>query len=319
MADTHKDDSATERHRTTAAILLNISSSVGIVMVNKLVFRIYAFEFATFVTVIHFCCTWAGLGICARLGTFEPKPVAWRRMIGLCATFCGFVVLTNISLQYNSIGFYQMAKVLTTPAVAIIQFLFYSKTFTRPTIISLAVICLGVCIASVTDVQMNFVGTVFALAGVLVTSLYQVWIGSEQKALQLSPPQLLYRQAPMSALMLLPCVFILDDVPALMRYELTMGAVCAILLSGVLAFLVNWSIFAIIGRTSAITYNVVGHAKLCLILVGGFIVFREEVDWRNLTGISIALFGIYLYSKIKMAEAAAATNAAASKDNREKP
>ncbi|RKP27535.1 triose-phosphate transporter family-domain-containing protein [Syncephalis pseudoplumigaleata] len=307
MRSSHAD-----RRRTTAAILLNIGSSVGIVMVNKLVFEVHAFNFATFVTVIHFCCTWIGLVVCARLGAFEPKPVAWRRMLGLCASFCGFVVLTNLSLQYNSVGFYQMAKVLTTPAVALIQFLFYGKTFARPTIISLAVICLGVGIANVTDVQMNFVGTVYALAGVVVTSLYQVWIGSEQKALQLLPPQLLYRQAPMSALMLLPCVFLLDDVPALMRYELTFGALCSILLSGVLAFLVNWSIFAVIGRTSAITYNVVGHAKLCLIIVGGFILFSYPLDWRNLGGIFIALVGIYLYSKVKLAESAAAKSSASS-------
>ncbi|KAI9594902.1 triose-phosphate transporter family-domain-containing protein [Syncephalis fuscata] len=261
-----------EQYWTTASIVLNISSSVGIVLVNKLVFESYKFKFGTFVTVIHFCCTWIGLIICARLGAFEPRP----------------------------------------------QLIFYQKTLTRPITISLAVICIGVCIASVTDVQMNLVGTFFAIAGVVVTSFYQVWIGSEQKALGLSPPQLLYRQAPMSVVMLLPCVFILDDVHALLNYEMTLGALFTILLSGVLAFLVNWSIFAIIGRTSAITYNVVGHAKLCLILVGGFLLFKYELDWRNLSGISVALFGIYLYSKAKMAESASAS-AIISGSNKERP
>ncbi|RKP10537.1 triose-phosphate transporter family-domain-containing protein [Thamnocephalis sphaerospora] len=284
-------------------------------MVNKLVFKTYAFEFGTLLTVIHFVCTWLGLMLCARFGAFTPKAVSWRRLMGLCASFCGFVVLTNLSLQYNSVGFYQMAKVLTTPTVAAIQTAFYGKRLSLPVILSLAVICFGVGVASVTDVSMNFIGTVYALAGVLVTSLYQVWVGSEQKALQLSPPQLLYQQAPLAALMLVPLVPVLDPVSKLWSYPLTVGALAVILLSGTLAFLVNWSIFAIIGRTSAITYNVVGHAKLCLILLGGFLLFRDPLDWRNLTGISIALTGIFAYSKINLQQQAkAAAETAARKD-----
>jgi solute carrier family 35 protein E3 len=288
---------------TASAILLNIGSSVGVVMVNKLIFQTYHFNFGTLLTVIHFICTWFGLMICSRFGAFTPKSVSWKRLIKLSASFCGFVVLTNLSLQYNSVGFYQMAKVLTTPTVATIQTIFYGKQLSTPIIISLAVICIGVTITSVTDVQMNLIGTIYALSGVLITSLYQVWVGSEQKALQLSPPQLLYQQAPLAALMLLPCVPMLDSMTELLHYPFTLGAIITILLSGLLAFLVNWSIFSIIGRTSALTYNVVGHAKLCLILLGGFLLFHDPLEWRNLSGIGLALVGIFAYSKINLQEA----------------
>ena len=32
-----------------------------------------------------------------------------------------FVVFNNLSLQYNSVGFYQLMKVLTTPVVVVLQ------------------------------------------------------------------------------------------------------------------------------------------------------------------------------------------------------
>nr|XP_013803485.1 PREDICTED: solute carrier family 35 member E3 [Apteryx mantelli mantelli] len=43
---------------------------------------------------------------------------------------------------------------------------------------------------------------VFAALGVLVTSLYQVWVGAKQHELQVNSMQLLYYQAPMSSAML---------------------------------------------------------------------------------------------------------------------
>ena len=48
----------------------------------------------------------------------------------------------------------------------------------------------------------NVPGTVFAMLGLASTSLYQIWVKTEQKALDLSPWQLLYLQAPMSCLLL---------------------------------------------------------------------------------------------------------------------
>eukprot|EP00071_Canis_lupus_P008470 XP_005625666.1 solute carrier family 35 member E3 isoform X3 [Canis lupus familiaris] len=47
---------------------------------------------------------------------------------------------------------------------------------------------------------------VFAALGVLVTSLYQVWVGAKQHELQVNSMQLLYYQAPMSSAMLLVVV-----------------------------------------------------------------------------------------------------------------
>ncbi|KAL2912221.1 hypothetical protein HK105_208289 [Polyrhizophydium stewartii] len=279
---------------------LNIVSSVGIVLSNKWVFDAERFRFGTLLTVIHFATTFAGLEACARFGLFERKRIPIAEVAGLCATFSAFVVLTNLSLQYNSVGFYQMAKVLTTPFIVAVQTVFYKMSFSIRIKAALAVTCIGVAISSANDVSINFVGTVLALAGVAAAGMYQIWVGTRQKELNVDSFQLLYYQAPISAVMLLVCVPFFDDMSALRQWDVTVSGLMSIATSATLAFFVNLSTFLIIGKTSPITYNVVGHFKLCIVIVLGFVIFPTPIVWKNVLGILIALAGVFWYSYIKL-------------------
>jgi solute carrier family 35 protein E3 len=46
---------------------------------------------------------------------FEVKKVALMDVLPLCVSFCGFVVLTNLSLEYNTVGFYQVCSIVLRP------------------------------------------------------------------------------------------------------------------------------------------------------------------------------------------------------------
>ena len=141
-----------------------------------------------------------------------------------------------------------MAKVITTPCIVCIQSIFYGKEYSKLTKLSLIVICVGVTIASVTDIQINLLGTIIALSGVLVTSLYQIWVGTQQKELSANSMQLLYYQAPMSVIILIPLAFIFEDIGRLKAYEISWPSLVAIISSAFLAFFVNISVFLIIGN-----------------------------------------------------------------------
>ena len=133
--------------------------------------------------------------------------------------------------------------------------------------------------------------------------LYQIWVGTKQKELECNSYQLLYWQAPLSALILIPVIPILDDLSTLTEMP-DNDTIAAIVLSSCLAFLVNLSIFLVIGKTSPVTYNVLGHFKLTVILSLGFIVFGALVDYKNITGILVTLSGVIWYTQIKTATAA---------------
>ncbi len=74
-------------------------------------------------------------------------------MFPLAAAFVGYVVLWNLSLQLNPVGFYQLAKIAITPAIIAIEFAFYAKRATRAELAAVAVLCVGVMLATVTDDQ----------------------------------------------------------------------------------------------------------------------------------------------------------------------
>lgn len=290
-----------EKYRTPSYLALNACSSISIVFVNKLLFKNYGFPYGTTLTVIHFFITFLGLLICLALGVFEFKKLEVAKVLPLCVSFCGFVALTNLSLVYNTVGFYQIMKVLTTPLLVIIQTIFYGQTFSTKIKESLAVICLGVIIATVTDSEANFLGTMVALSALLVTCMYQIWVGTKQKELNCNSYQLLFYQAPISALMLLPVAVFADDLGDNF-YVPCSDTVAMVLVSAALAFLVNLSIFLVIGKTSPVTYNVLGHFKLCVILSLGFVFFGDPITFKNITGIVLTLTGVFWYTHLKQTE-----------------
>jgi solute carrier family 35, member E3 len=296
------EDFAT-KFRVPFYLALNACSSIGIVFTNKVVFQVYNFKYGTLLTFIHFIFTFVGLEICRQCGMFELKRIDLKKILPLCVSFCGFVALTNLSLVYNSVGFYQLMKVLTTPIIVVIQTLFYNETFSTNIKLSLALTCVGVAIATVTDSEANLIGTLVAISALLVTCMYQIWVGTKQKELECSSYQLLYWQAPISAVILVPVIPLLDDLSTLSEWP-SSDATAAIIISSLLAFLVNLSIFLVIGKTSPVTYNVLGHFKLTIILTLGFIVFNAPVDYRNITGVLVTLSGVFWYTHIKTQPAA---------------
>jgi solute carrier family 35 protein E3 len=300
--------------RTSAVIGFNVVSSIAIILTNKAVFDLIDYKFATTMTFFHFVVTFLGLVVCWQLGLFTPKRAPMQHVLPLCLSFCGFVVLTNLSLQYNSVGFYQIAKIGTTPTVVVLETLYFGKVFSQKTKLSLIPVCLGVLLTSATDIQFNFIGAVYAFLGVLVTSMYQIWVGTKQKELGLDSMQLLFNQAPISAIMLLFLIPVFEDPSEILSYPYDTQSVIAIFISSVLAFCVNLSIFLVIGRTSAVTYNVVGYFKLALVVLGGFLLFQYPVMPLNILGIILTLSGVVIYTHIKLAETAAAQELAQSKE-----
>ena len=182
--------------KTAVAVVFNISVSLAIVLVNKYLYVHVNFPNMT-LTLMHFITTFACLHVCQMGGLFTVKTVPILAMLPLAVFFCGFVVLTNLSLENNSVGTYQVAKVMTTPCVLLIQYYFYGKPTSckiLATVVSIQLknipvishlmsndtiefqvpICVGVIMNFMYDIKLNLLGTVYATLGVITTSFYQV-------------------------------------------------------------------------------------------------------------------------------------------------
>jgi solute carrier family 35, member E3 len=287
-----------------AVIAFNFFSSTGIVSANKLVFN-KGFGFATTLTFIHFVCTFLGLLLLARLGLFVPKRLDIRKASNLALAGMGFVVFSNLSLQYNSIGFYQVMKHMTVVGVIIIEAVAFGKYLPRVFYGAIVCMCIGVCVTGATDFKLNLTGTVYALLNILCTSFYQIWCGSLQKSLGANPLQLQLYIAPLSAIFIIPVVPLLDNwrpssPDSIFSFAFNVPVLQSIAFTGLLALCVNISIFLLIGKTSAVTYNVVGNAKTAFLLAADFLIFGRPFLISNFAGLVITFTGVVWYTQLKL-------------------
>lgn len=295
---------------TAASMLLNFSSSTLLVVLNKFVMDKdkYDFGFAITLTWFHLTCTFLLLMLFSKLGGFEVKKLPLRDVAKLAAGTMGFICLTNLSLKFNSLGFYQVMKVMTTPTVLIIEALLYSKHTDNMLKLSLVPVCIGVVITTVTDFRVNFVGTCYAIAAVVVTSFYQIWSGTLQRSLECNALQLQSYVAPLAALFIVPFIPLLDEyrpseLKSIWHYNFTFKNLALISSTGFFAFLVNISIFLVIGRSSPLSYNILGHCKTAVIFLSDFLFFGRPQDMRSLTGIGMTLAGVFWYTNLKLEKA----------------
>ena len=107
-------------------LIVNFLSSILIIFQNKYIFSYLGFPNIS-LTCIHFIVTYLMLELCYIYGMFEKKGIPFNHLLLLSLSFCGFVALTNLSLQFNTVGTSQIIKVLTMPSVALLEFLYYTK------------------------------------------------------------------------------------------------------------------------------------------------------------------------------------------------
>lgn len=252
------------------------------------------------VVMWHFTATGLVLYISTKnpFRAFKPVRLSPWDMLPVCAFFAGYVVLGNLSLTHNEVGFYQLSKVMTTPCVVLINFVLFRKTVTRYMLAAIFATCIGVSFTMNEALKTQLLGVVIAILAFSSTALYQIWIGKKIEDFGVSGPQLLLNQAPISVLLLIPFVPFIDTIPDLSLVPTdVLYSVCA---SGVMASLYNLSQFLIIGRTSALTFNIVSHLKTILILSIGWYSEGKVLTTKEWFGVCLALGGGWVYSHLAM-------------------
>eukprot|EP00667_Euglena_gracilis_P013244 EG_transcript_13657 len=277
--------------RTAFSITINVIAAVSVILVNKkAVFDIAKFHFGTALTMMHFVWTWILCLMLCGAGVFERKRLDMLEIFKISLVFSSYLLFQNLSLVYNSVGFYQIMKIANTPAILIMEYWLYGKRQHPRVLWALLIVCAGIGAAVFTEPKLNFVGAIHATLAVMFNSLYTIWGKHKQVELKCNSPQLLLYQAPVAAgLLLFPMMF--DNMQGFLAYEYTNISLACIVCSCLLAGLVNLSFFWMVARTSPITANVVGYLKTVFVFLGGFLLFADELTLQNMIGITITLLG----------------------------
>ena len=285
------ENPATKRMVDAFAWSLNIFTSVAIVMVNKQLMggSGYGFSFATTLCGLHFMCT-ASIGLCTGGNRkADDKNPAGEKMRIPQHDIAMFVLVAATSI----IGLAQI------PTMCVLELVFMGKKFSRRVIQAIVVVLLGVGVATVSDLEMNPAGTVAAIVGVVSTSAQQILVAHLQKKHNVTSNFLLAKTSPyMAGSMLLfgPALDELITGKWVFDYEWSSVATFALLVSCFFAVLVNVSSFLCIGRFSAVSFQVIGHVKTCLVFFFGWVIFAAPITSRNVLGCALAVVGMIYYS-----------------------
>lgn len=303
---------APDNSTRTAVIwmVVNTLATIGIVFTNKAIFsdpslKLAQLTFAAF----HFFITWLTLFTLSRprFAMFVPRRVAIKEIIPLAIAMALNVILPNLSLAFSSVTFYQVARILLTPVVALMNFVLYKATLPRNAIFALIPACFGVGMVSYYDSlpsadasvkTTSSLGVIFAFSGIFASSLYTVWVASYHKKLQMNSMQLLFNQAPLAAFMLLYVIPFVDTFPV--WTEVPVNRWVMIMMSGFFACIINMSQFFIIAQTGPVSSTVVGHVKTCSIVALGWLTSGRAVGDKSVIGVFIAIGGIIAYSVVML-------------------
>ncbi|CAN6468508.1 unnamed protein product [Victoria cruziana] len=186
-----------------ASWMFNVVTSVGIILVNKALMATYGFSFATTLTGLHFATTTLMTMVLRWMGYIQATHLPISELLKF-VVFANFsIVGMNVSLMWNSVGFYQIAKLSMIPVSCLLEVVLDHIRYSRDTKLSILVVFIGVGVCTVTDVSVNTKGFVAAVVAVWSTSLQQYYVHFLQRKYSLGSFNLLGHTAPVQAATLL--------------------------------------------------------------------------------------------------------------------
>ncbi|RYR20585.1 hypothetical protein Ahy_B03g065765 isoform B [Arachis hypogaea] len=127
------------------ALSFNFLVAVGIIFMNKMVLQTVKFKFPILLTLIHYLVSWFLMAVLKAFSILPSSPSSKSTRMSTLFTL-GFVMslstgFANVSLKYNSIGFYQMAKIAVTPSIVLAEFVLYRKKVSLSKVCPLSLVC----------------------------------------------------------------------------------------------------------------------------------------------------------------------------------
>ena len=206
------------------SVSINTAAAVGLVFVNKRIFEDPALRHAQVsFAAMHFTITAGTLYFVSMpsVNMFQRRQLSVLQILPLAIAMIFSVVLTNASLAFSSIQFYQVVRVLVTPCVGLLEFVVLEKRISTMAALTLIPVCLGVAVVSYFDTSVKStsttrgtspLGVMFAFISLFATATYTVLIKKYHQSTRCESAQLLLNQSPVSVLIMLYIIPFSDDV-----------------------------------------------------------------------------------------------------------
>jgi len=293
----------TSRASELSYLAFNFVSTIGLTFINKICFSRVDFGFPAALCNIHYFVTLLGVELLCRAKDIQKVNIKLRDKDFIIIVLVVGVVtpLNNTSLQLNSIGFYQIFKLLVTPCVVLLEYILDKKMLSTNRAICLGAVCVFVLVSSKADLAFSPYGTLCASLWVPFAAAYKVQWGRVRRFYNCSTLGLMRAVLPY-AICVQAAISPIVDPAGLFEFKWTSEAIFWIGLSGIAAFLVNFSGFLVMGNISALAHVLLGQLKTALIMVGATVMFGSTYSGNQLLGAAGAIVAIVCYTHVSIKE-----------------
>lgn len=144
------------------------------------------------------------------LENFKLKKLDWQSAALMGLLLALSVVFNNLSLQFNTIGVYQLSKLVIMPTILGLSYILYKETASKQLLLSVLLIIIGLAITVTAEVKITTFGLFTCVLAIAATAVQQMLLQKKNKELNANPFQLLIYQAPVASLIVLICSPFLD-------------------------------------------------------------------------------------------------------------
>lgn len=282
-------------------VALWILLSGAVITYNKFLLAVAGFPYPIALTLWHmlFCSSIAfalvRLGWVKSIGMSFETYLSAIVPIGACYSVTLWV--GNAAYMYLSVSFIQMLKALMPVAVFLAGSVMGTETFQLGRLANLALIAVGVAVASLGEINFNVFGAALQMGSIVAESirLTLVQLLLQSRGLKLNPITTLYYVAPCCFLFLLVPFFGLELMRMANDANIVINPVYLVT-NAMVAFFLNMAVFLLIGKTSALTMNVAGVVKDWMLIGISVWVFRDPVSSVNLGGYLLAFLAVCYYN-----------------------
>ncbi|KAK2968722.1 hypothetical protein RJ640_005909, partial [Escallonia rubra] len=355
-----------EEALTYAYILLYIALSSGQIFFNKWVLssKEINFPYPLGLTLLHMvfssvlCFILTKVLKIIKVEEGMTAEIYATSVIPIGAMFAMTLWLGNTAYLYISVAFAQMLKAIMPVAVFILGVAAGLEVMSCRMLLIMSVISFGVLVASYGELNINWVGVVYQMGGVVGEALRLIFmeILVKRKGLKLNPISLMYYVSPCRH------VFCPLELKAICHFlapfyvyahnicpcEQNLGSLCSALclfipwiflekskmdaqgswsfqplvltLNSLCTFALNLSVFLVISHTSALTIRVAGVVKDWVVVLLSALLFADtKLTIINLFGYVIAIAGVAAYNNHKLKKEASRSSSDGSQDDQATP
>uniref|UniRef100_A0A7R9TF99 Sugar phosphate transporter domain-containing protein n=1 Tax=Micromonas pusilla TaxID=38833 RepID=A0A7R9TF99_MICPS len=327
-------DATATREATTACayVSLWIALSAGVILYNKYVLAVHGFPFPIALTMIHMAfCSFMAYALVKVFKVVDgcvamTRQAYVRRVLPIAFLFAVVLWTGNSAYLYLSVSFIQMVKASMPVVVFAAAVSMRVEKYSHKMAFILANIALGVSVASWGELNFHAVGFTFLIASMAAEAfrIVSVQLLLASADIKLNSITTLYYVSP-ACFAFLSVPFAVMELPTMLAAPRWPTAAYAdpasvdgkqinweptvLWTNAAVAFMLNVSIYLLIGKTSALTMNVAGPVKDWMLIYLSSLVFDAPITSTQIGGYAYAFAAVcaYNYEKFKTMKAKEAT------------